>query len=170
MSYLQRERERDKEREGERAKRQTNVKHALWDECGQFADFFVDIISSPAFDSIVGFPTTTALFTGNGGLFVGSGLSRRRRRCRGVWMRGRDDTMRERKILGGQSKGEKVVRKVRSGERKVGRRRVGRKEPVVRSSADTGRDTMLWVGNDDGLRTAEAVVSASGAACRIRLA
>jgi len=169
VSYLQRERERerDKEREGEREKRQTNVKHALWDECGQFADFFVDIISSPALDSIVGFPTTTALFTGNGSLFVGSRLSRRRS---GVWMRGRDDTMRERKILGGQSKGEKVVRKVRSGEGKVGRRRVGRKEPVVRSSADTGRDTMLWVGNDDGLRTTEAVVSASGAAGRVRLA
>lgn len=61
-----------------------DVQHALWDESGEFADLFVDVVPATALDCVVALSAPAALLVCEHGLFVGGrgGLGD------GVWVRG----------------------------------------------------------------------------------
>lgn len=50
--------------------------HALWNESGEFSNFFVDVVSPSSLDSIVALSSSSSFFVCDEGLFVVGGESR----------------------------------------------------------------------------------------------
>jgi len=150
-----------RERERERKERiRTNVEHALGNERRKLSDLFIDVVSPPALNGIMGLSAPPALLTGNGSLLISWRLDNHRvlvvvmlllllllvmmmMMCR----KGRRKKRVRSKILvvaARDRKRKKVVGKVGRREGKIGGgRRVRRKEPVVRGCPDARRHPVL---------------------------
>lgn len=88
--------------------------HALWDESGEFGDFFVDVVSPSPLDGIVALSSSSSFFVCDEGLFVlgrdgvcgwgmGVGVGARRRGCGRSGRRGRDGIRTKGTYCGGGS-------------------------------------------------------------------